>query len=317
MNADQPVPYLDRPVVVGHQGHESDHALRWAVDEAQRRKVPLRLVRAYDDLAALPPWGYPAVPGDVEQLRQDLRADVTQDLAVTVDQVRADHPLLDVAGEVVGGSASAALVLASAGAGIVVTGRRARHRWAAPLGSVCVAVASHSDAPTVVVPARSAPEDEVGPDLLDSPVPPGHVVLGLDDSPECADAAGFAFDEAAARGVPLTVVHSWWFDSEFLITAVADEWSVAQPGERVSLDATLEPWQERYPQVELHRVTARRDPAVALLDAARDAELLVVGSRGRGGFASLMLGSVSRRLLTHSSVPLAVVRRGQVVRPDA
>jgi nucleotide-binding universal stress UspA family protein len=74
------------------------------------------------------------------------------------------------------------------------------------------------------------------------------------------------------------------------------------------VDERLRPWCERYPDLQVRRVVAPDRPSRMLLDHAEDAQLLVVGSRGRGAFRGMLLGSTSRALLHHATCPLAVVR---------
>ena len=198
------------------------------------------------------------------------------------------------------GLLAASLVLASEGCSVLVLGKRTSHHWPGSLGSVSSAVVAHAACPVVVVPSAAEQDRTL------------QVVLGVENSPECADAISFAFAQAASRGVGLTAVHCWWVDLSILPPSILEHWNDIDVGEQAVVDAALAPWTAAYPQVEVTRVMAAPDPATALCSAAEGAELLVVGSRGRGGFASLLLGSVSRKVLQHASCPVAVVRRGQL-----
>jgi nucleotide-binding universal stress UspA family protein len=94
------------------------------------------------------------------------------------------------------------------------------------------------------------------------------------------------------------------------------EWAEIGAEDEVVVDAILAPWLARYPDVTVSRVVARERPSDALVEAGDGAALLVVGSRGRGGFAGLLLGSVSRQVLQHATCPVAVVRAGQLAAGD-
>jgi nucleotide-binding universal stress UspA family protein len=110
----------------------------------------------------------------------------------------------------------------------------------------------------------------------------------------------------------VTAVHAWWVDPAVLALSEGAAWSEVEEDEPVVVDALLAPWATRHPQVPVTRVVVRERPGDALVAAGVGAELLVVGSRGRGGFADLLLGSVSRDVLQHATCPVAVVRAGQL-----
>jgi len=288
------------PVVVGFEGNEGHAALEWAAKEAIARSAPLTVLHAYSPEVSFP-WGYDyAVPtGDLQQLAEQASTNAAGVLADAASYLRDRHPELLVSTSLATASAAASLVLASEECSTLVVGKRASHHWPQSLGSVSLAVAAHAACPVVVVPiaAEQARTQEV--------------VVGVESSPECADAIGFAFAYASSRGVGLTAVHCWWVDLSVLPPSMIAHWNDIDANEQAAVDAALAPWAARYPQVEVTRVMAAPDPATALCAASEGAELLVVGSRGRGGFASLLLGSVSRKVLQHATCPVAVVRRGQ------
>jgi nucleotide-binding universal stress UspA family protein len=138
------------------------------------------------------------------------------------------------------------------------------------------------------------------------------VVAGVDGSAASTAVLDLAFEEADARNVPLTVVYAWWLLPLGGLGPTApwhyDPGQAATQARRI-LSETLAGWSEKYPDVEV-RATTRHDmnPVLALVEASRDAGLLVVGSRGRGGFAGLLLGSVSQALIADALCPVAVVR---------
>lgn len=124
-------------------------------------------------------------------------------------------------------------------------------------------------------------------------------------------AIAFAYAAAAARGVSLVAVHAWWDLAFDLATAPELDWDAIEATEHELLPERLAGWVEKYPDVPVERLTIRDRPAHSLLEHADRAQLVVVGSRGRGEFSGLVLGSVSNVLLHRASCPVAVVR------PDA
>jgi nucleotide-binding universal stress UspA family protein len=325
------------PVLVGVAEGSGHDALDFAAAEAARRGLPLRVLHAYSAETSYPwGYGYPLPAGVLQNVEEVARSNALSVLEDAAQRVRDEHPDLPLTTTLSRSSAAASLVLTSREASTLVVGRRAhRHRWAAALGSVSLAVAAHASCPVVVVPNATAVTDGSegtegsdrtgGTGTADGtveapasglPLAPGGVLVGVEDSPECADAVAFAFAHAAARGLPLTAVHSWWIDPAVLALGEGIPWTELPPDDHVTIDALVAPWANRFADVPVSRVVVRDRPADALLTAAEGAALLVVGSRGRGGFTGLLLGSVSRHVLQHARCPVAVVRAGQVPTVD-
>lgn len=131
------------------------------------------------------------------------------------------------------------------------------------------------------------------------------VVLGVDGSPASMAAAAIAFDEASWRGVDLTVVHACSDDNEDIVdVGFAD---LETLGAEV-LSEQLAGWQDRYPDVKINRVVARTSPARWIIEQSESAQLVVLGSHGRGGFA-MLLGSVSASVVHAARVPVIVARQ--------
>jgi nucleotide-binding universal stress UspA family protein len=301
------------PVLVGVTATGGHAALHWAAAEALRRGVSLRILHAYSAEASYPwGYGYPLPAGVLHNAEEVARSNAMSVLQDAADHVRERFPELEPATTLARMSAAASLVTASADASTLVVGRREhRHPRLAALGSVSLAVAAHAACPVVVIPAEPQPDTT---DVGTAPVgrAAGQVVVGVEDSPACLDAVGFAFAQAAARGRSLTAVHAWWVDPAVLALSEGAAWTELGSEEPVVIDALLAPWATRHPQVRVTRVVVRERPGDALVAAGAGAELLVVGSRGRGGFADLLLGSVSRDVLQHATCPVAVVRAGQL-----
>lgn len=143
----------------------------------------------------------------------------------------------------------------------------------------------------------------------------GRIVVGVDGSSENDDALRWANEEARRRGAALDVVHAWELPAlgDPVGMAAADPVVFLHAAEhRLSsvVDLTL----GDHPGVEVRQTVVNGEPVRTLLDRAAGADLLVVGSHGRGGFAGLLLGSVSRACLSHAPCPVAVIRPAA---PDA
>lgn len=283
-----------RSVLVGIDGSPaSDAALDWAIAEAVRRHRPLHLC-SVGQVQSL--GGEPAmyVAEVVQQVTADARAHAQAVLDAAAARVAATAPQLELVTECVLGVPAAVLVERSGQVDTVVVGHRGHGVVkGALLGSVAHQVAGHASCPVVVV--RAAPP---------ASVPTGGVVVGVDGSARSEAALGFAFEEAALRGCDLHVVKVWWTSTAGLVPGIAEDF---QATERLAVAETLAGWGEKYPDVTVH-VSVPMSPTVStLVEAGRRAQLLVVGSRGLGGFRRLVLGSVSHGVLQHAFCPVAVV----------
>ena len=286
-----------RAVVAGVDGSECGlQAVRWAAGEALRRQLPLRLVAAH----AWPSGGLVGDPGLGVDYRAVLRDVVLGHLATAAADARQVAPELDIEQVEVTGYPVPVLLGESAHAEIVVLGDRGLGGFTGLLiGSVAVEVTAHASCPVIVV--RGSEPDRTGPR-------PEPVVVGVDGSPTSEAATAFAFEAASLRRVPLVAVHVW---RDVLVDATMApllDWDVIDSDEREVLAERLAGWTEKYPDVPVRRLVARDRPARALVEESGRAQLVVVGSRGRGGFHGLLLGSVSQALLHNAHCPVAVVR---------
>jgi nucleotide-binding universal stress UspA family protein len=179
---------------------------------------------------------------------------------------------------------------------LLVVGDHGRGRIASAVaGSVAVSVAARSACPVVVV--RGAIPDDALP-----------VVVGIDGTPLSEAAIPFAFDAAAARHVPLVAVHTWLDEINDPALAELVDWQTAAVRAEEVLAERLAGWGEKYPDVPVQRLVARGRVGRALLDQAARAQLAVVGSRGHGEIAGLLLDSVSNALVHGAGCPVAIVR---------
>jgi nucleotide-binding universal stress UspA family protein len=283
-------------VLVGYDGSPGARAaLDWALAEATRLRAPVQLRYVFEWVSRV--GMFPVVPpyrcGDP---RTDARS-VVDDAVVAAGVA---YPGLEVRGEVVDGSAAGALCEASRDAAMVVLGHSGLGGFSGLLlGSVGVAVTAHAHCPVVVVRGQRPAQ---------APLP---VWVGVDGSPESDLAAGFAFDEAARRGVPVAAIHAWEpppGPRRDTIPPLDYAPALIEAAERQLLDEDLAPWRDKYPHVAVTTTVVPGQPGEALVEVSRRAQLVVVGSRGRGGFRGLLLGSVRQQLLHHAACPVAVVR---------
>jgi nucleotide-binding universal stress UspA family protein len=287
---------MQRTVVVGVDGsQEALRAVRWAAVEARRWGLPLRLVNAAG-------W---VVDTDIDRtaygsLHDALVSRAQLRLAAATTQAHAVEPDLVVEQQVTAGHQVEVLEGESRLARILVIGDRGLGRLEELLvGSTALGLVAHAACPVVVVRGReiSAAEAATLP-----------VIVGVDGSPTSASAIAFGFTAAAERKVPLMVVHTW---SDLLADpAIAPmlDWTAAERIERARLDKQLAPWSVAHPDVEIRCEVSRDRPAQRLLSLCEHAQLVVVGSRGRGELASQLLGSVSYALIQKADCPVAVVR---------
>jgi nucleotide-binding universal stress UspA family protein len=134
-------------------------------------------------------------------------------------------------------------------------------------------------------------------------------VVGVDGSTTSDAAVAFAFEAAAARRVALVAVHAWW-DLAFDLSAATTSFDRAEieVEQRELLSERVAGWAQKFAAVPVEQVLVRGRPVQSLLEQAAGAQLVVVGSHGRGGFTGLVLGSVSNALVHRAPCPVAVVR---------
>ncbi len=293
MQADAP----RHPVVAGVDGSECAlQAVRWAAAEAARRHLPLRLVAAH----TWPAGGLVGDPGLGFDPRAVLREVVHSRLAAAETVAAEAVPGLAVEKAEAEGDPVAVLAGESERAELLVLGDRGLGGFTGLLiGSVAVALCTQAGCPVVVV-------RELDPTARRSEP----VVVGVDGSPASEAAVAFAVEAAALRGVPLVAVHAWHDVAVDPTMASLVNWDAVESDEREVLAERLAGLRASHPDLAVRRLVVRDRPARALVDESRGAQLVVVGSRGRGGLRGLLLGSVSQQLLHHAHCPVAVVRDG-------
>ncbi len=277
-------------VVLAYDGSpDADRAVRWAVQIAQQYGAPLQLVTAREVVPE--PVRVAGGRTEWEQAAEDLLARGARLVAESggrePEQLAVFLPPVE------------ALLTIGRTARLLVVGARGHTRLGGVLlGSVSQHVSRHAPCPVAVVREQSSPRAE-------------DVVVGVDDSAEARDALQTAFELAQARHAPVVAVHGWSPKSGEQVGGrlpptgeVVDRRAAAEQ----MVEAAVEPLRKRFPEVEVTIEAVPVHPARLLVDASSHAAVVVVGSRGRGAFAGLLLGSVSQSVLNHAGCPVVVVR---------
>lgn len=285
-----------QPVVtVGLDGSpESLAAAHWAADEADKRRLTLRLVHAWPLLAPEPA----KVPSEVDQNYWAKRL-----VHTARAELQARHPELTVVGSLVADDAQHALLEAASESEMIVLGSRGLESVESYfLGDVSMPVAARAERPVVLVRADTREEGA-------QPAPPSRVVVALKLHGSSDDLLDFAFHSAAARGLPLLAVHGrsvplharvpWGVDHH-----VTEEMTKEA---RKELSKALRPWREKYPQVDVVDSFRPGSPAKTVVEAAEGAALLVVGRRAHRHGVAPHLGPVAHAAIHHGRCPVAVI----------
>jgi nucleotide-binding universal stress UspA family protein len=283
-------------VIVGVDGSPSAlDAVRMGAMEARWRDCPLRIVHAFI-------WPWMNVPlGPLQEGPSDggLRHDAERILAEAVTVAGETNPSVQVSSQLVTGAPAPVLLDAAQDADLVVLGDRGLGGFSGLLvGSVAVQMAAHCTVPVLVAKNYSG---SLGP-----------VVAGVDGAAESASALNVAFQEADFRRVDLVTVHSWTGPVSTgpgdMLSLVYDVDAVRRKEEAVLAQA-LAAHAESFPDVMVRGEVVHGRAAKTLVQYSKQAQLVVVGARGRGGFAGLLLGSVSQQVLHHSECPVLIVPR--------
>lgn len=280
-------------IVVGVDGSTpSDAAVFWAAQEAAMRNVPLTLVHMVRTIEPT----YPQLPlPEGVAIRQEDGEQVLEHAVKIAEDAVSEANTIAIVSEVKASPPVPALVDMSADADMVVLGNTGRGAVArVVLGSVSSSVVRSAKCPVAVIREDAAwmPRSDRAP-----------VAVGIDCSPASELALAVAFDEASRRGVALTILHAW---SDVAVYQIP--WLDWRSEAKISLAEYVAGWREQYPDVTVNRVVALDHPARALVEESESAQLVVVGSHGRGGLTGMLLGSVSNAVLHASRVPVIVAR---------
>ena len=296
----------DLGIVVGVDGSSSSKsAIRWAAHEARMRNVPLTLVH----VVVTPSWGPTPwllsdaplpVPAEQDPALEESGRKIIAEAIKVVEDSAEDGVLTEIKSELYFSVPVSTLVKLSKQAQMVVVGCRGQNTMSRVLlGSVSNGLLHHAHCPVVVI------HDSVPSSQKRSNLP---VVVGVDGSSASELATEIAFDEASRRGVDLVALHA--YRDEDLPQVLNVQWSGDNPIPPQALADRLTGWLERYPDVTIHPRIVCDNPARHLIDESESAQLVVVGSRGRGGFAGMLLGSVSTAVAHAANVPVIVACQG-------
>jgi len=282
-----------KPIVAGTDGsEESLRAVGWAAREAVLRGAPLRIVAA---AAVLPRMISRAGPGQYDTVTDVLDKERDSALAAAAERAaKAAHGVL-IDTDPLTGPPAQAIVESGSGALMLVVGSRGTGAFAALLlGSVSRYAASHALCPVVVV------RDE-------APEPHGLVGVGVGDLDNCGDSLTFAFEEASLRHASVLALHAWRTPQTDIsragqMSAAPEQRAVAADAAK-HLDALLEEWRAKYPDVPASQEVVHGHPARALIGLSARADLVVIGRHsGHQG-----PGSVRHAVLNHAHGPVVIV----------
>ena len=269
-------------------------AVQWAARDAELRNVPLTLVHAVSPEVST--WLRTPLPAGVMRWQQDHGRRLIDGALKVVEEATTHGGPAGVHTEILSSGAAPTLIDLSKDAELVVTGAQGSGRWPGRLlGSVSSALLRHAQCPVAIV----HDEEQAVPDTAP-------VLVGIDGSPASELATAIAFDEASRRETSLIALHAWSdLDTS---EGTGTDWPATQSMAEEVLAERLAGWQEQYPDVQVSRSIAQAQPARQLVQQSKGAQLVVVGSRGRGGFSGMLVGSVGETVAQMARVPVIVAR---------
>jgi nucleotide-binding universal stress UspA family protein len=281
-------------VVVGVDG--SEHSLiaaRWAATEAQRRDAALRVVLVYEH-------AWPGAQFDSPTILEARARQLADTLVATaVAQARTAAHGIRISGTTVRGRPSEKLIEQAENAALLVVGSRGHGGFVNLLsGSTSMQVATHAHGPVAIVRGHASAIE-------------GPVIVGVDGSPGSMEALEAAFEAAAKRNTELIAIRAFELPMVWGGYGVSPEYMdpvKLEAEHREHLANDLAAWRDKYPDVPVKTVVARGSAADVLIGVSKSAQLVVIGTRGHGGFAGLLLGSVGQHLMHHCESPVLIVR---------
>jgi nucleotide-binding universal stress UspA family protein len=271
-------------------------AVQWAAREAELRNIPLTLVHAVSPEVST--WLKTPLPAGVMRWQQDHGRRLVDEALKLVEEASEGGGPAGVQTEILTSAAVPTLIDLSKEAQMVVAGSQGSGRWPGRLiGSVSSALLRHAHCPIAIIhdedPSVSHPSQ-------------ASVLVGIDGSPASELATAIAFDEASRRHTGLIALHAW---SDLDVSEWPGvDWPATQSMAEEVLAERLAGWQEQYPDVQVSRTIVQAQPARQLVQQSEQAQLVVVGSRGRGGFAGMLVGSVGETVAQMARVPVIVAR---------
>lgn len=284
-----------RDVIVAADGSPpSVAAIGWAAREAASCKTPLRLVHIITPQVMMA-WSEPLTLPGFSEWQTTRGREILQDAVQLAEEATLDLGGVQIETEMLTGPVISMFIDLSKDARLLVVGCRGLGAFGrAFMGSVSSALVHHAHCPVAVIHGEEHPAT-------------APVVVGIDGSPASELALAIAFDQACRRGVELIAVHAW--SEAGVMDFPGFDYAPLEQSAREVLAERLAGWQERYPDVQVERVVAFDRPTPQLLLQAEHAQLVVVGSHGRGGFAGMLLGSVSSAVVYGAKIPVLVARQ--------
>ncbi|MET4094293.1 universal stress protein [Arthrobacter sp. UYCu712] len=289
---------MDKPIVVGINGSAgSEAALAWAVQRAARHKLPVLAIHTVDDRWMSPDFQYHEL---IRESGMELLQKAQASAGTLAPGIHTEIQLRH-------GSVGSALREVSKDASMVVVGEHDKH-WmdGGPLTDRALQIVSASDSPVAVIPLKKGAGGQ-------------GVVVGVDGSEEATQAVRFAAAEADRGNDELTVVLAFrtpvrWLERQLPSSGLAE--TILEENSIV-LAESVAGLRDKYPDLVIHRrLEPNTEPAKALVDHAAGARLLVIGSRGRGGFSRLVLGSTAHAVLQNVPCPTVVTAVHKVKHED-
>jgi nucleotide-binding universal stress UspA family protein len=284
-------------IIVGADGSPaSNSAVCWAAHDAVLRHLPLTVVHVVNPVATA--WPHSPLPDGVALWQENEGRRTLADAVKLARDTAADNPRIPIESELIFSATAPTLVDLSKEAELMVVGTDGRGALARGLlGSVSSSLLHHAHCPVAVI----RDEEPRMPHPAQAPV-----LVGIDGSPASKLAIEIAFDEASRRHANLVAVHAWSDTEIFELPGL--DWSAVKGEEERILAEGLAGWQERYPDVTVHRLLVCDRPARVLVETSEAAQLVVLGSHGRG-FAGMLLGSVSNAVVQSVRMPVIVARQ--------
>ena len=281
-------------IVVGVDGSESSKdALAWAARQAKVTGATLAVISAWEDTSI---WG--RSPGWLPGV--DPQTNAVAALDETIREALGSEPGVDLTKEVIEGHPAPKLLEESKTASLIVVGSSGHGEFAGMLlGSVSAFLVTHAYCPVAII------RDHGGADEREHAE---RIVVGIDGSRSSPDALAWASRQAGLTRAPLSVVIAWHYPTDYGYMNWLPEGVDFAADAKSVLDQTIEEVLGPDPGISLTAARVQGPPSLVLVDESETAALLVVGCRGHGEFAGMLLGSVSEFVAAHAHCPVIIVR---------